>query len=92
MSDTRIVYGAGCMWWDSIDKVSSLKGYSGSTLPCCPICKGMLFEVPDMKTWEDGAKKYEEDGHPGYFKFLTWLRGKCFKTRKEADAAYAEAV
>lgn len=75
MTDTRIVHGANCSWWDSIDKVGSNDG-----LPCCPFCKGMLFEVPDEKTWWDGVDKYAAAGigRPWYRKFIEWLRGKCF--------------
>lgn len=89
MSDRRIVYGANCCWWDSVDKISTLKGYSGSTLPCCPFCKSVLYEVPNIEEWEAGAKKYEKNGHPGYLKLLLWMRGKHFKTMEEAKTALA---
>lgn len=72
--DTRVVYGAMCSWWDSIDKVSSNDG-----LPCCPHCGGILFEVPTEEEWFKGVDLYAAKGHPNYRKFIEWLRGKCFK-------------
>lgn len=72
MADTRIVYGARCGWWDSIDKV----GVDGG-LPCCPHCKGLLFEMDSPKTWWAGVDRYEAAGHQGYHAFVEWIRGKC---------------
>ena len=82
---TDIVYGARCVWWDSIDKVDTLP----SGLPCCPFCRGVLFQI-DEAEWDADAKEYEDAGHEGYVKFIEWLRGKCFLTQKAAEAAYAE--
>ena len=86
-NDPRIVYGSRCLWWDSIDKVSILTTQSGTRLPCCPFCRGVLYEIPDLKTWEEGAKKYEANGHSGYVEVLNFMRGKCFKTMDEAKEA-----
>jgi hypothetical protein len=79
MTDTRIAYGANCPWWDSIDKVGSNgKGPLGS-LPCCPHCKGVLFEMDDEEEWFRGVDAHEKNGAPGYRAFIEWLRGKCFR-------------
>lgn len=87
IKDARIVYGATCFWWDSIDKAASRNG-----LPCCPHCKGMLLEVPDLETWEAYARKHEEKGNPGYLEFLRWSRGHCYPSLEAARACYdAEA-
>jgi hypothetical protein len=90
-TDTRIVYGAHCAWWDSIEKVGTRPFRTGApgTMPCCPHCKNMLFEMPDQKTWWDGVDKHEQNGNPGYRAFIEWLRGKCFKGGfAEAKAVY----
>lgn len=71
--DPRIVYGARCTWWDSIDKV----GRTGSGLPGCPHCGSPLFETPDEATWWAGVGAYERDGHPGYRELVEWGRGRC---------------
>lgn len=81
--DKRIAYGARCTWWDSIDKVG--KRYTGPlpigpALPCCPHCKGMLLEMDSASAWWDVAAKFEADGHKGYRRWITWLRGKCYPT------------
>lgn len=93
MDDQRIPYGARCTWWDSIDKVGSLptppmnltRGDGSQTkieahsLPCCPICKGVLFEFPTLEEWQKNVTAYAEKvGDPEYPEFISWLRGRCF--------------
>jgi hypothetical protein len=73
MADMRIVYGAGCSWWDSIDKIAKTQ----SGLPCCPYCASVLYEVPSESLWWAAVDR-RLDGDPGYHKFIEWLRGKCF--------------
>jgi len=86
-SDTRIVYGARCTWWDSIDKVAH-----NGLLPCCPHCGGVLYENRDAKEWWDSVDAFEAKGHPGYHDFIEWLRGKCFPNKDAAKAAYESAT
>ena len=83
--ETRIVYGAGCTWWDSIDKVSHTPG--ATRLPCCPFCGSVLFEMPDEATFWKGAEEYEKT-HPGYRVMMQWMRGKCFPNMAAAESAY----
>lgn len=84
-TDTRIVYGALCVWWDDIHKV----GKNSSGLPCCPHCRGVLMEMPDIETWNEGVEKYAKDtGDDQYPAFIEWLRGKCFRTIAEARGAF----
>ena len=84
-NDTRIVYGARCLWWDSIDKVSHV---GSSRLPCCPHCGSVLFECPTLDDFMKGAAEYEQQGHPDYQNQLKWMRGRCFRTLDEATRAY----
>jgi hypothetical protein len=83
-SRRRVVYGARCMWWDTIDKASS----KPSGLPCCPHCGGVLMEMPDIEGWYIQAKKYEDDGHPGYVERLRWSQGKCFPNTDALQQAF----
>lgn len=111
-ADSRIVYGARCLWWDSIDKVGKTPpfrrgqllppltkggparyandgtGPLSPGLPCCPHCKGLLFEATDLAAWMASAPAFEAAGHPGYVEMLKWSRGRCFKTAAEQKAAY----
>lgn len=84
-TDTRIVWGVGCCWWDSVDKAS--KNISG--LPCCPHCGSMLMEVPSPIVWwtnvDDYAKKANDRD---YREFMKWLRGKCFRSIVTARAEF----
>ena len=89
--DTRIAYGARCTWWDSIYSVG-LRRYRDSPhgLPCCPKCGGPLFKMKSQVPWDNGVKRYEADGHPGYGDMVAWGRGKCFPNLAAEEAAYAE--
>lgn len=84
-SKARVVYGAHCTWWDSIMKASKLP----TGIPCCPFCKSVLFEFPDLDAFMEGVDKYERDGHPGYKELLKWQQGKCFQTMEDAARAMA---
>jgi hypothetical protein len=89
-NDPRIAYGAQCSWWDSIDKVGHTDRMSGPhTLPCCPKCGGMLFEVDSIQQWWTQVDQYDK-GHSGYREFVEWLRGKCFKSWKLGAKWYIE--
>lgn len=96
--DTRVAYGALCFWWGDIQQVGLTKPRTMTVgqgepftvqLPCCPTCGGMLMEAPTEAAFIEGAQKYEDEGHPGYVAFIRWSKGKCFKTRELAEAAYA---
>lgn len=87
-ADDRVVYGARCTWWDGIEKVGSKGTGPLGSLPCCPHCRGMLFEMPTPKTWWDGVAKFEADGHTGYRSFVEWMKGKCFPDIRAAQIAY----
>lgn len=87
-TDTRIVYGIRCVWWDGIEKVGKTPPERGISIPCCPHCGGVLMELRSLAEWWAGVEKYEADGHPGYRAFIEWLKGKCFPNRQAAKAAY----
>lgn len=72
----RVVYGARCSWWDTEDKMSS----TASGLPCCPFCRGVLFEVQSETKWWAGVDAHTAKGDPEYRTFVEWLRGKCFRS------------
>lgn len=89
--DARVVYGANCAWWDGIEKIGRIETTilgKPASLPCCPHCRGMLFEMPSPKDWWASVEKYQADGHPGYRGFVEWLKGKHFRTYDEAQSAY----
>lgn len=88
MEDTRVVYGATCTFWGPIGSV----GINDNGLPCCPHCKGMLFESPIEGTFLEGAPNHEIDGHPGYLSMLKWAKGKCFRNINEVEEAFRRSV
>lgn len=88
MSDTRIAYGARCTWWGHIREVGHRTVSGDHPLPCCPHCRGMLFEMDNEGQWFSGADRYEASGHPGYRKMLEWSRGKCFPNLGALETAY----
>jgi hypothetical protein len=83
----KIVYGVNCVWWDTIDKCVTRE----NNLPCCPHCKSVLFEASSEEEWYKKIDNWEET-HPGYKKFMDWLKGKCFKTRGIAEEQYKNKV
>jgi len=91
--DKRLAYGATCTWFGQIQEVGKKSPHS---IPCCPLCGGVLFEMPTEQEWWDGVDKYERDGHPGYRAMWEWQRIQkvCFPLRdgiKALEAAYAAA-
>ena len=75
--DTRIVYGARCTWWDSIDHVSTKRA-----VPTCPHCGSPLFELDDEASWWRQVERYQRE-HPedaSYRDMMAWARGRCFPT------------
>lgn len=93
----KIVYGAACVWWDYIwncGKTQPMRARPTGelhSLPCCPHCGSVLFEVPSIEEWNKSMEQFEKDGHPGYVAMMNWSRGKCFKNMAEMKAAYEKA-
>lgn len=82
MSDPRVVYGARCSWWDTIDKIAT----SSSGLPVCPYCASPLFETTDLEEWYRQVDAHERSApEPGYRIFVEWLRGRCFPAMGESS-------
>jgi hypothetical protein len=84
-----IVHGARCCWWDSIDKCGKTppKGNPLHSLPCCPHCGSVLFQVEESDWW-DSVDSYEKRGNKDYRKMIEWSRGKCFKSSETLRKAY----
>lgn len=79
-----VVFGAGCTWWDTIDKA----GKNAVGMPVCPHCSSVLYELPTMKDWYDRVDAHDKQ-EPGYREFINWLRGQCFPGMDQANAAYS---
>lgn len=80
----RIVYGATCAWWDGIDKVAK----HSSGLPCCPHCKGVLYETNEASWWQGVDRHQVEINDPHYRAYVEWSRGQCFPNYRESRAAF----
>lgn len=89
----KVVYGArDCVWWDTIDNAGRTPPRAGVSIPCCPHCGSVLFEVPSEQDWFAAVDKYEAQGHPGYRALIEWARGKCFPNHALTKAAYKVAT
>ena len=93
--DTRFVYGATCAWIGPIQAVGNTKTHprhqalmkaanapqkiADASLPCCPHCGGMLFELPSRDDYMRGVPDFDKQ-HPGYAKFVAWWEEKCKTT------------
>jgi hypothetical protein len=84
LSAQRVVYGARCGWWDTIDKAGSRPSIAPGGLPCCPHCGSVLMEVDNEQKWWADARRFEADGHPGYVEALEWSQGRCFPSLQAA--------
>lgn len=82
MSET-IAYGVRCSWWDDKDNVGAVGSGKFPDLPCCPHCKGMLFEIPKPE-WVAGLDRFDAN-HKGYREFIAWRRGRCLRNLSESD-------
>lgn len=88
--DPRIVFGANCTWWESIDKASKI---IGTDMPCCPRCHSVLFEVANEEVWWRDIENYDSQQRPGYRKYMEWAKGKCFPGGfEEAWLVYQEEI
>lgn len=81
-----IVYGAGCVWWDSIKE--AVRGYP-TGIPVCPHCGSILYQMEPAE-WFANIKKFDREREPGYEAMWLWARGKCFPTMAAMRAAYAQ--
>lgn len=91
-ADQRIVYGAGCTWWDGIYAVGHIPGtgspFNPRGIPGCPHCTSPLFEIENEAAWWESVDLYEAAGHPGYRAMIEWARGKCFPNMAALVRAY----
>jgi hypothetical protein len=85
--DDRVAYGVLCAWWDDVANVGK---HAVTGLPCCPHCKGLLYEMPRAE-WETATKLYAASSADlaEYPDFVAWLKGKCFPNYNYAKQAYA---
>lgn len=106
MPDPRIVVGARCTWWDSIDKVGHkelpakpLRFANGREfssgpmrLPCCPHCSSVLYEFEDLAHWNESVESYAERvADKDYQDLIAWSRGQCFSDFVFAREAWKAA-
>jgi len=84
MREQMIAHGVFCTWHD--DKANV--GVNG-VLPCCPHCRGLLYEMPEAQWLSQMAK--HNASNPGYAQLMVWSKGKCFPTFTALKDAYAQA-
>lgn len=85
--DPRIVYGITCTWWGSIALAEEAVADGP---PCCPVCRGRLWEVATRADWDVSAQEAEADDRDGYVAFLEWIEGRCFRSWDYAADRYLE--
>ena len=96
--DSRFCYGARCTWFGSIYATGKSPETNGHSLPCCPLCGSMLFEMHEEKDWWDGIDGFERGEypmptahkHPGYRAMWEWQRDNklCFSDISALAQAY----
>jgi hypothetical protein len=96
--DMRLVMGAQCVWWGTMDETGTRKA---DRMPCCPTCGGLLTEMGEAEDIWRGVKSFEEGTylslnpntpppkpHPGYYEWFQWSKGKCYPTAKLSAQQY----
>ena len=81
-ADTKYVYGAKCLWHGSIHEVGTLDSspYVGTKgLPCCPKCKGVLYQKESKEEWDTDVKVFMMI-HPTYTHYKEWV--ESLRTRE----------
>lgn len=83
MEKRKIVHGIkNCFWWDFKENAA----IDDNGIPVCPRCGSVLFEH-DYDNWIKELRDHDRK-NPGYFDFMTWMRGWCFPTMELAVSAY----
>lgn len=96
-------YSANCSWHGPIAEVGKttarrepliIKGIKvpDMSLPCCPFCGSVLFQVDSVATWNNGALEHERKGHANYVEFLNWTRqqSRCWPSLRDASKTFEE--
>lgn len=82
-----IAYGLECLWWDDAVNARVERTTTGEELRC-PTCGGRCALHATRAAFLDMARRFELTGFVGHQELLRWSRGRCFRTRAEAWAAY----
>jgi hypothetical protein len=94
--DKRYVYGARCLWHGSIWEVGAMPVGEVRGLPCCPWCKGALFELPSKEVWTAQVEKFAaKPGVENYVEFIEWVgeQTQCWPIgTRAAEAAFTAAT
>lgn len=83
-----IAYGLDCLWWDDASQAAVERVADGDRLRC-PRCGGPCELYLDRESFLDLARRFEILGFVGHRTLLAWVRGRCYRTRGDAWAAYA---
>lgn len=75
MKDTRYTYGATCNWHGTIQETT----VNSSQLPCCPHCRGVLFEYENKKKWDDAVERFSRENNLVHYKAFvdSWRSKHC---------------
>lgn len=79
----QVAYGVECLWWDIAARAVEKDGRT-----VCPHCGGVVYFYPDKATLLRIARRVELIGFVRHQELMEWVRGRCFKTRKDAWNAY----
>lgn len=92
-TSSDVFYGFCTFWsddWKGMREQRVLNGGAADSIPCCPFCGSVGFEIPKTK-WLADAARYEAAGHPGYVAMVMWGKGRCFPNYSMMEAAWRAA-
>ena len=82
-----IAYGTLCLWWDHVSRATVLRAPTGDRF-ACPRCGGECRLYVNEESYLKMASRFELIGFAGHRELIAWVRGRCYRTRADAWAAY----
>ena len=71
-----IWYSVSCSYWtDNFDDLTNDLTANGLSIPCCPRC-GMVGYQIELDMWNEGLEKYDKE-EPGYKDFINEIKKTC---------------
>lgn len=93
--ERRYVFGAFCSFHGPIQEAGRLPTRNSLTLPCCPSCGKILYELESKEDWDRLVLNHaEKKKDPNYPAFMEWFGAQrpCrpMNNQKDFDGLRAE--
>ena len=83
-----IAHGIECLWWGPIIDAHRTPQFGQADLLRCPFCGGHAVTHYTEESFLTLARRFEVIGFPHHQALIRWLKGRCYRTRREAWEAF----